>query len=117
MTRYVALDLDTLAQLATRDDMSPLAFRAWFDALDRMDVDGHAQYSPGELAGVLGRVDVDTGELFPVPRETASRTVAHLVRLSLASRDSGVRCIRLPRRLAQNAAAPRRRCAYHEGRK
>lgn len=107
---WAAVNLDELALLAQRDDVTPLAMRLVFASIARADRHGHAPYRRGELAEVLGKIDTTNGEIIPATKP--DKAVRHAIRLGMVSDDSTVRCIRLPQRLVQNASAPVKPCIH-----
>ncbi len=93
--------------------VTPLAVRVLFAALGRHDRDGHARFRSGELADILGWIDVATGEVRSARRDTVSGAIASAKHLGYIADESGARCLVLHRRTFQKAHGRIEDCAVH----
>jgi hypothetical protein len=81
---------------ARRSDISPLAIRVLFAAMGRHNKAGHAQFNKGELAEILGDIDLTTGEVVSARSDTVSKAIAAAKHLGFISDDSTARCLVVP---------------------
>lgn len=104
-----------MARWAKTPEVSPLAVRVLFAAMGRHDRSGHAPFDRGELADVLGGVDVRTGEVVPARADSVSKAIKAAKHLGFVGDDSTVRCLILRRQEFQKASGPRVPCRIHIG--
>jgi hypothetical protein len=93
--------------------VTPLAVRVLFAAMGRHDRNGHARFRPGELADVLGSIDVTTGEIRPARRGAVSDAIKAAKRLGYITDESFARCLVLSRHIFQNSWGSPQVCAAH----
>lgn len=107
---YSQLEMGLFARNAA---VTPLAVRVLFAALGRHDRDGHARFRVGELADILGRIDVTTGEIRRARKDTVSDAIAAAKHLGYIAEESGARCLVLHRRTFQKAHGRIEDCDIH----
>lgn len=93
--------------------VTPLAVRVLFAAMGRHDRNGHARFRSGELADVLGSIDVTTGEVRPARRDTVSAAITVAKRLGYIAEDSSARCLVLSRHIFQKSWGSPEPCPVH----
>jgi hypothetical protein len=93
--------------------VTPLAVRVLFAAMGRHDRNGHARFRPGELADVLGSIDVMTGEVRTARRDSVSDAVKAAKRLGYIGEESTVRCLVLSRHCFQKSWGSADPCEVH----
>jgi hypothetical protein len=94
--------------------VTPLAVRVLFAAMGRHDRNGHARFRSGELADVLGSIDVTTGEVRPARRDSVSDAIKAAKRLGYITDESTVRCLVLSRHVFQKSWGSPAPCAVHD---
>ncbi|MEU4577258.1 hypothetical protein [Nonomuraea sp. NPDC023979] len=65
-------------------------------AIGRAQQGGHAHFAPGEIGGLIRKVNASTGELEPSPDRNIKRWIAKLVDAGLLGQPSTVECLVLP---------------------
>jgi hypothetical protein len=93
--------------------VTPLAVRVLFAAMGKHDRNGHAPFDRGELADVLGSIDVTTGEVRPARRDSVSDAIKAAKRLGFITEDSSVRCLILSRHAFQKSFGSPKPCDVH----
>jgi len=93
--------------------VTPLAVRVLFAAMGRHDRNGHARFRSGELADVLGSIDVTTGEVRPARRGAVSDAIKAAKRLGYITDESFARCLVLSRHTFQKSWGSPQPCAAH----
>ncbi|MCZ2837091.1 hypothetical protein [Modestobacter sp. VKM Ac-2985] len=93
--------------------MTPLAVRVLFAAMGQHDRNGHARFRSGELADVLGSIDVTTDEVRPARRDSVSDAIKAAKRLGYITDESTVRCLVLSRHVFQKSWGSSDPCAVH----
>ena len=92
---------------------SPDWFRVWSLAVARSSASGHATFSSGEIARVLGCAGPD-GLWVPKSATGVSQAVSLAKRKGLIDESSNARCLVLPAHAWQGGlGSPSRRCSVH----
>jgi hypothetical protein len=102
-----------MARLAQAVEVTPLAVRILFAALGRHDRNGHARFRPGELARILGSIDVTTGEIWGARSDVVSKALGTAKRLGYISEESTARCLVVPRTAFQKRHGRVEDCQVH----
>lgn len=88
-------------------------FRVWALAVARTQANGHANFAPGEIAGVLGTYNHD-GEWIPKSATGVSQAISLAKRKKLLDDRSSARCLILPSHAWQGGiGSVSRRCPVH----
>lgn len=88
-------------------------FRVWSLAIARSTANGHATFSPGEIARILGCPGPE-GIWVPKPGSGVSQAVSLAKRKGLIDESSNARCLVLPAHAWQGGlGSPSRRCSVH----
>lgn len=90
-----------------------LPVRVLFAALGRHDRVGHARFAPGELAEVLGIVDLTTGERRKASPSSVSRSIRKAKSIGLIAEPSNAKCLVLGQHTFQKARGSLIECRYH----
>ncbi len=102
-----------MARLAQAVEVTPLAVRVLFAALGRHDRSGHARFRPGELARILGSIDVTTGEIRTGRSDSVSSAIDSAKRLGYITEESWARCLVVPRTMFQKRHGRIEECQVH----
>lgn len=99
---------------ATDDRVTPLAVRVLLAALSRVGRDGHAQFASGELAEMLGKLNIKTGEVSRRDGSTVSDAIKTAKHLGFIEPESCARCLVLSRHVVQKGKGSTKPCSWHE---
>jgi hypothetical protein len=82
-------------------------------AYGRHKANGHAEFGPGDVAYVLGKVDEQTGEF--QPNENVTRAIRTAVKYGFLAEGSKSRCLVVPAHAIEGGLGnPHARCPMHE---
>ena len=110
---WVAISQPEMQKWASMASVGPLPLRVMFAALGRQNSTGHAELAKGELGRILGTVDTDTGRIKPARPDTVSRAIREAKQNGFIARESGARCLVVPRWVAIKGARDRWTCRVH----
>ncbi len=102
-----------MARLSRMVEVTPLAVRVLFAAMSRHDRSGHARFARGELADILGSIDVATGEVRAARADTVSGAIKAAKRLGYITERSSARCLVVPRTAFQKRHGRIEDCHVH----
>ena len=96
----------------------PLWLRVSALAYGKHHANGHARFKIGEVALVLSKVDMVTGEMSVPDRHAVHHAVKLAVEYRFLSKGSGARCLIVPVGMVhQGPGSPGAPCPWHEGRR
>jgi hypothetical protein len=78
------------------DPRLPYWFRVTALAFGCHCQNGHARFDKGQIGMVLGRLDPDTGEFFPLDRHNVRRAIDKAVEFGLLAEGSSALCLVVP---------------------
>lgn len=90
-----------------RSDQYPMWLRVHYAAMGWANRIGHAEFAEGALAQILGYGDHPNG------KQHTNKAIRKALQLDLVHRDSGSRCLVLPRQYAQQNGYGAASCRVH----
>jgi hypothetical protein len=96
----------------------PLWLRASALAYGKHHANGHARFKVGEVALVLSRVDMTTGEMTVPSKQAVHRAISRAIEYRFLSAGSSSRCLVVPSGMVEQGPGGRGEpCSWHEGRR
>lgn len=96
----------------------PLWLRVSALAYGKHHGNGHAGFHIGEVALVLSKVDMVTGEMTVPNRHAVQRAISMAIEYRFLSEGSGARCLIVPEGMVRQGPGRREEsCPWHEGRR
>lgn len=100
-------------ELALNHDEFPEWFRVWSLAIARMQANGHANFSPGQIARILGKQSSREGWA-PKPTTGVSQAISLAKAKGLLDRRSTSTCLVVPAHVWQGGlGSPSKTCPVH----